>query len=316
MRRTPRAGRATRCWTSGWAGRSATPSPWSAASATRRTASTRCTSAAAPPTSVRRARRMSRCAWRSEQRRDAMHAKRWLFLIHRWLGVVLCAFFAMWFVSGVGVMYVCYPKLTQPQPLHTPPPPHAPPPARRSSALAGAAPGARCRRHRRTPERAAAGSGQRRARGVSGAACTQGRGRPAPPAAGQRHGGDRCRNRRRAARRGPPPPPPPLPTPTTRPPPPPGSGTVVIDAEPGAVLRAVARARVRARAQAYAGAGVPIDYHGAIGEDAFTHSRRLDGHRPLHVADLGDAQATRLYVSGKTGEVVRDAPRAERLWNY
>src|SRR6218665_449753 len=122
MRRTPRAGRATRCWTSGWAGRSARPSPWSAASATRRTASTRCTSAAPPPTSVRRARRMSRCAWRSAQRRDAMHAKRWLFLIHRWLGVVRCAFFAMWFVAGVVMMYVGYPKLTEAERLqHLPP---------------------------------------------------------------------------------------------------------------------------------------------------------------------------------------------------
>ena len=41
-----------------------------------------------------------------------VHAKRWLFLIHRWLGVLLCAFFAMWFISGVVMMYVGYPKLT------------------------------------------------------------------------------------------------------------------------------------------------------------------------------------------------------------
>ena len=40
------------------------------------------------------------------------HAKRWLYLVHRWAGVVLCAFFAMWFVSGVVMMYVGYPKLT------------------------------------------------------------------------------------------------------------------------------------------------------------------------------------------------------------
>lgn len=39
-------------------------------------------------------------------------AKRWLYLIHRWAGVVLCLFFAMWFVSGVVMMYVGYPKLT------------------------------------------------------------------------------------------------------------------------------------------------------------------------------------------------------------
>ena len=42
-----------------------------------------------------------------------MHGiKRWVFLFHRWLGIVVCAFFAMWFVSGVVMMYVGYPKLT------------------------------------------------------------------------------------------------------------------------------------------------------------------------------------------------------------
>lgn len=38
--------------------------------------------------------------------------KRWLYLLHRWAGIVLCAFFAMWFISGVVMMYVGYPKLT------------------------------------------------------------------------------------------------------------------------------------------------------------------------------------------------------------
>ena len=50
------------------------------------------------------------------------HAKRWLYLVHRWLGVLLCAFFAMWFLSGVVMMYVGYPKLTQAERLaHLPP---------------------------------------------------------------------------------------------------------------------------------------------------------------------------------------------------
>ena len=50
------------------------------------------------------------------------HAKRWLYLVHRWLGVLLCAFFAMWFFSGVVMMYVGYPKLTAAERLaHLPP---------------------------------------------------------------------------------------------------------------------------------------------------------------------------------------------------
>lgn len=50
------------------------------------------------------------------------HAKRWIFLAHRWLGVLLSAFFAMWFISGVVMMYVGYPKLTPAERLrHLPP---------------------------------------------------------------------------------------------------------------------------------------------------------------------------------------------------
>ena len=44
-----------------------------------------------------------------------------------------------------------------------------------------------------------------------------------------------------------------------------------------------------------------------VGEDAFTHSRALDMHRPLHTVALGDADDTVVYVSNATGEVVRDA---------
>lgn len=39
--------------------------------------------------------------------------KRWLFLAHRWLGIVVCLVMLLWFVSGVVMMYVGYPKLTQ-----------------------------------------------------------------------------------------------------------------------------------------------------------------------------------------------------------
>ena len=33
--------------------------------------------------------------------------KRWLYLIHRWTGIILCVLFAIWFVSGV-VMCVSF----------------------------------------------------------------------------------------------------------------------------------------------------------------------------------------------------------------
>lgn len=41
-----------------------------------------------------------------------MSVKRQLYLWHRWLGIVACLFMALWFVSGVVMLYVGYPKLT------------------------------------------------------------------------------------------------------------------------------------------------------------------------------------------------------------
>ena len=41
-----------------------------------------------------------------------MALKRQLYLWHRWLGIGLCLLMALWFVSGVVMLYVGYPKLT------------------------------------------------------------------------------------------------------------------------------------------------------------------------------------------------------------
>lgn len=38
--------------------------------------------------------------------------KRQLFLLHRWLGIILCLLFCAWFVSGIFMMYVEYPTLS------------------------------------------------------------------------------------------------------------------------------------------------------------------------------------------------------------
>lgn len=38
--------------------------------------------------------------------------KRWLYWGHRWLGILACLFFLLWFVSGIVMMYVPYPSLT------------------------------------------------------------------------------------------------------------------------------------------------------------------------------------------------------------
>jgi len=39
--------------------------------------------------------------------------KRWLYLGHRWLGIGLCLLFAMWFFTGVVMMYVEFPSLSE-----------------------------------------------------------------------------------------------------------------------------------------------------------------------------------------------------------
>ncbi len=41
------------------------------------------------------------------------HPKRWPFLVHRWLGIALSWLFVCWFVSGMVMMYVGHPKLTE-----------------------------------------------------------------------------------------------------------------------------------------------------------------------------------------------------------
>jgi hypothetical protein len=38
--------------------------------------------------------------------------RRWLFLIHRWVGIATCLLLAMWFGSGLVMMYVPFPSLT------------------------------------------------------------------------------------------------------------------------------------------------------------------------------------------------------------
>ncbi|MEP6837614.1 MAG: PepSY domain-containing protein, partial [Bradyrhizobium sp.] len=48
------------------------------------------------------------------RRRIVRQARRWLYVVHRWIGIGTCLLFAMWFVSGVVMMYVAFPQLTTP----------------------------------------------------------------------------------------------------------------------------------------------------------------------------------------------------------
>lgn len=38
--------------------------------------------------------------------------KKWLFIVHRWIGIATCLLFAVWFLSGLVMVYVPFPELT------------------------------------------------------------------------------------------------------------------------------------------------------------------------------------------------------------
>jgi hypothetical protein len=64
--------------------------------------------------SVDRARSTSRCERGCDMAQSLLSpiAKRWLYLIHRWIGVTSCLLFLMWFLSGLVMLYVPYPALS------------------------------------------------------------------------------------------------------------------------------------------------------------------------------------------------------------
>ncbi len=53
-----------------------------------------------------------------------------------------------------------------------------------------------------------------------------------------------------------------------------------------------------------------------LSHDQWSVPNGLDPHRPLHRVALNDTAGTEVYVSARTGEVVRDTTRFERGWNY
>ncbi len=183
--------------------------------------------------------------------------KRYLYLTHRWLGITLCLFMAMWFFSGVVMIYVGYPKLTT---------------AERLSRLPALASGDYV--ELATVLRAADFESPPKAIRLTTVA-----GSPRYVLSG---GKDHY---------------------------------VAVDARSGQRIDSVSTADAAAAASAFASVA-PGEYLGAVQEDAWTHSKAMDGHRPLHVMQMHDASATRLYVSSTTGEVVRDATGVERAWNW
>ncbi|WP_404713284.1 PepSY domain-containing protein [Sphingomonas sp. MMS24-J13] len=65
---------------------------------------------------------MTAATIRPTAKRPRRHWKWWLFIVHRWIGIVTCLLFAIWFVSGLVMIYVPFPSLTRNEALaHLPP---------------------------------------------------------------------------------------------------------------------------------------------------------------------------------------------------
>ena len=184
--------------------------------------------------------------------------KRWFYLLHRWAGIALCIVMALWFFSGVVMMYVGYPKLT---------------PAERLARL----PALDLRNCCVEPGIALAAAGiggspeELRLAMVAGAP----------------------RYLIRAGR----------------------ESWTAVDAQRGTRVGRIEAADALAEARAFS------DRHEVrllevVREDDWTHSRALDAHRPLYRVAVGDEAGTEVYVSSRTGEVVRDSTGVERGWNY
>lgn len=198
--------------------------------------------------------------------------KRWLYILHRWLGIVLCLFMALWFLSGVVMMYVGYPKLTPLERLA-----HLPALTLTDSccispqlALATA--------HKETLNDKAA------SRKIKSGA--------PPEIKLVTIGASNYWLVNESGRK-----------------------QIAIDAISGETKKNFNANHALTVAKQFA----PLSSPGLIEvlrQDIFTVSRALDMHRPLYRVALNDADGTELYVSSRTGEVVRDSTRFERGWNY
>ncbi|MYN00657.1 PepSY domain-containing protein [Pseudoduganella sp. DS3] len=181
--------------------------------------------------------------------------KRQLHLWHRWLGIVLGLLVLLWFGSGVVMMYVPYPALTE---------------AERQAWLA--------------PIDASAVR-------VSALQAWQATGVPRLPSAVRLNtvAGRPAFHFQPAAGKTP---------------------QISVWADTGSVLQASADL-----AAAAAPSPAAVRSIERIELDQWTFGR-VSAHRPLHRVTLDDDAGSVLYVSGRTGELVRDTTRSERAWNW
>ena len=102
--------------------------------------------------------------------------------------------------------------------------------------------------------------------------------------------------------------------------PPGGAPWGAFHAEDGSPLPEVTASQAAEVARRFAArSGLPpgnVEVKGPIPFDQWTVSSPLEGYRPFYRVTVGDAAGTELYISLRTGEVVRDTCRSERAWNW
>lgn len=190
-----------------------------------------------------------------------MKLKSALFFVHRWIGIGMCLLFALWFASGIVMMYVEYPELTEEERLTNLipidfdsvriPPQQVFEIADSSSKFAG----------------------------MKLATIL---GRPAYQIETD------------------------------------SEETISVFADDGSVLTGLSERQtlVAAEHSGFYQSGLELEYDGVRDYDQWTLSSGLNASRPLHRVRLNDTAGTVLYVSDKSGLIVRDTNRAEMLWNW
>lgn len=86
-------------------------------------------------------------------------------------------------------------------------------------------------------------------------------------------------------------------------------------ADDGTLLESVTPSQSLESAHYYGQSGHP-SHTNLLERDQWSISSNLDAYRPLHHIQLNDTNGTELYVSARTGEIVRDSTTFERGWNW
>jgi len=190
-----------------------------------------------------------------------MKAKALIFTVHRWLGIGMCLLFALWFASGIVMMYVEYPELTESERIGNLP--------LLDSGVVYYEPA----------DIAISFDDDTQ---ISSISLSSVMGRPAYLVV----------------------------TDSAR--------ATTIFADSGERLQNLNAelAEAAVRSSGFSNPDLEPSYAEEIQYDQWSLTSSLDEHRPLHKVTLNDAAETVLYVSSKTGEIVRDTNHRERLWNW